>query len=445
MAFRRAIEVNHLYAEAYRGLGEAYMKKGDIEKAEKYLIKAGQLFIQRTEFDEARESILMALQVNPNSVNPYNTLGIVYRKSGDFKKSVQYYELAIQINPNDEKIYYNMAHSLLSQGNEQAALNALSKAMELNPDFNEAIEFKQHIGARKKQPAPYSEILALNEKYEPRKESIDEVRSVIRATDKKTGREVRIIRYELTEDMLKAVNQEKLENAWTAVTQTGRLTHPYAALVYEISRSDNSFFLIEEWIEGDVLSKLLGQEKPLPLRMTLEIAMVIANVLGFMHKEEILHQGLTPADIIFTKERMIKVRGFSLFTFENVIRAACDSAPAAVNPYLSPEHFSDKPLTPASDVFTLGSILYEMMMRERPFIAESTSTLIYKVCFEEPKPFRHPDERLASAVQAIFHKALAKDPDNRYENCIEMEGALIDALDVLDRNWRNAHQFLKRV
>ena len=444
LAFRRAIEANHLYAEAYRGLGEAYMKKGDIEQAEKFLIKAGQLFIQRTEFDEAREAILMALQVNPNSVNPYNTLGIVYRKTGDFKKSVQYYELAMQINPHDEKIYYNMAHSLLSQGLDKAALDTIEKALEIKPDFTEAMEFKQHIVSRKKQP-PSSEIQLLRDRYEPRKESIDEIRSIIRATDKKTGREVRIIRYEPSENMMKTIERDKMEKAWETVTQTGRLTHPYAALVYEISRDNNSFFFIEEWIEGETLAEMIEQEKAMPLRMALEIAMVIANVLGFMHKEGILHQALTPADVVMTKDRMIKVRGFSLFAFEKVLRTGCDSAPAAVNPYLSPEHFSDKPLTPASDVFTLGSILYEMMMRERPFAAESISNLVYKVCFEDPKPFRHPDERLASAVQAIFQQALAKDPSERYATGIDMEGALIDALDVLDRNWRNAHQFLKRV
>ena len=143
--FRKAIAINHLFAEAYRGLGEVYMKKGDIDEAEKYLIKAGKLFIQKSQFNEARQSILLALKVNPSSANPYNTLGIVYRKSGDFHKSIQSYRLALRIDPFDSAVHYNLARACTAAKRNREAIEALEKALELKPDFAEATELKDYL------------------------------------------------------------------------------------------------------------------------------------------------------------------------------------------------------------------------------------------------------------------------------------------------------------
>ncbi len=443
-AFRKAIEINHLYAEAYRGLGEAYMKKGDITEAEKFLIMAGQLFIQRAQFDEAREAILMALQVNPNSINPYNTLGIVYRKTGDFKKSIQYYDLALQINSQDEKIFYNLAHALVEDRQEGRAMDVLQKALVLKPDFEEARAFHERLSTGRSLPLS-SMPRVFKGRYVPIEEVKGEFKSVIHASDTAANREVLIIRYEVPKEVEHSINWSKVEEAWSGLTRIGGLSHPYSKVLYDVSRDENVFYLIEEWVVGQSVAELFESGRTLPMRMALEVAVGVAEVLAYMHRQNVIHQSLTPADIVLTKERSVKVSGFCRYTFEELLRTGINASSPPLQPYYSPEHFSGKPITPASDVFSLGTILYETIMRENPFAAETASGLVFNVCFKEPAPFKHHIIRIEQAVQDVFNRSMAKDPAKRPANGDEMAGLLIDVMDFIDRSWRQTPQFLKRI
>ena len=442
IAFRKAIELNHLYAEAYRGLGEAYMKKGDIEQAEKFLIKAGQLFIQRTQFDEAREAIMMALQVNPNSPNPYNTLGIVYRKTGDFRKSVQYYRLALQIDSEDEKIYYNLAHALVESNQTDKAIEALDAALRLKSDFSEARSFKKHLQSG---PAPAKATMPsiYQDRYEMLDESHDKYRIVIKAKDNKTGRLVRIVQYSIPDSMKQGENVEKLSERWKDISRTEGLNHPNIVLTYDVAEDDDLFYLVQEWVEGQNVEEVIQSMQQVPLRMALEISIAVADVLGFMHKTDILHQSLTPRNVVITADNQIKVNGFCLYNFESILNSELPSSVSPLNLYLAPEHFTENPLQPASDVFSLGAIFYEMVMGEPAFAGDTLSSLVYRTCFVEPKPFRHHIERLSNAVQAIFEQSLMKNPTKRIPTGDKMAEALTDALDILDRNWRTSPQFIK--
>ncbi len=442
-SFRQAIEINHVYAEAYRGLGEAYLKLGDLEEAERCLIQAGQLFIQKSEFDEARQAILAALKINPDSVNPYNTLGILYRKSGDFPRSIKYYEMALKLNPLDEKIYYNLAHVFMENQQREKALNLLRKALELSPHFDEAMRFMRHIESRGKHNENAVESV-LKGRYLTQSESRQGVRTTMRATDRETERDVRILLYSIPDESVLSLDQKKALSAWKKIKKLATLNHPNVRLLYDVAQDEGVYCLIQEWLEGQDIGDLMSKTKLIPPRMALEIALDVSEALGYMHKRSVTHQSLKPSDIIVTEEKMIKVGGFLQHEFENVLMSGEGEGSFAMNPYLTPEHFSNKPITPASDVFSLGAILYELMVRKQPFAASAPSSVIHNICFSEPELFRHPDDKLTSSMQVLFNKALAKDPEQRYQSGSEMTAAIMDALDCLDRSWRNSPQFLRR-
>jgi len=443
-AFRKAIEINHLFAEAYRGLGEVYMKKGDIDGAEKYLIKAGKLFIEKNQFNEARQSILLALKVNPSSANPYNTLGIVYRKSGDFHKSIQSYRLALRIDPFDAAVHYNLARACTSAKRHREALEAIEQALELRPDFEEAIELKEYL-LRSISGADIEQTEVILNKYLPISQETRGPRTSIVASDREMGRKVEIIRYVLPEGDERFIDRRRLDETWDRVTKTARLSHPSAILIFDVHREEKEYCLAQEYLNGETLIGFAKRGKEVPFRLGLEIGLRVSNVLGYMHKEDILHLALDPTCIHITREREVKVSGFSLYQFETVLFSQSGETSQKGNQYLAPEHFSEEqPLSPATDVFCLGTILYEIITRTHPFKGASPSSTMYNICFNEPEPFKHMIDPFERVMQAIFKKALAKDPGRRYADGKEMEIVLVDAVSVLDRNWKREPSYLKK-
>ncbi len=446
--FRRAIEINQLYAEAYRGLGEAYMKKGDTEQAEQYLIKAGQLFIQRNQFNEARETILAALQVNPQSVNPYNTLGIVYRKSGDYHKSIQYYELALKISPYDEKIHYNLAHVFLETDQKKRAIEALEKALALNPEFTEARRFKEHLLTRDSDTDTASSlpIRPITERrYIPLVETGEDLHVVVRATMQKGGGDARIIAFDLRKPVFEGLSKEALAGAWDEVVRAASASNGCIPKFIEAGNEDGIYYSISEWLDGLPLLEGLRQPKNVPLWTLLEVARSTAETLSLMHREGFIHQSLSPLNIIVTRDRRIKIIDFRIYGMETLLRSAVTVEAVVVNPYHSPEHYSESALTPATDVFSLGSIVYEMLTGTKAFTAASPSKLIFGICFGEPAPFVHPNPAFTEATRAFLKTALSKNPADRFPTAKEMEQALASLISLMgEEKRRNAQTFKKQ-
>ncbi len=138
MAFNKALKVNNLLIECYTGLADAYKGKGDMEKYKYYLQLAADEYARRDNFDEVKELFIKIIKTDPNAPNPYNTLGIRFRKLGKYKLAIDAYKQALKLNPKDENIHYNMAKALYFSNRYKTALKFLRNAINLNPNFSEA-------------------------------------------------------------------------------------------------------------------------------------------------------------------------------------------------------------------------------------------------------------------------------------------------------------------
>ncbi|MCB2185634.1 MAG: tetratricopeptide repeat protein [Deltaproteobacteria bacterium] len=136
--FRRATELDSTFAQAYRQMAKCYQALGDNSQAENLYTKAADLFLENQLDDTAEELLQEVLKLNPNVINVYNSLGIIYRRRGDHDRAVRCYHKALKVNPRDENIYYNMAYTLLESKKPGVAAKILEKALELRPDFPEA-------------------------------------------------------------------------------------------------------------------------------------------------------------------------------------------------------------------------------------------------------------------------------------------------------------------
>ncbi|MEW5723384.1 MAG: tetratricopeptide repeat protein, partial [Thermodesulfobacteriota bacterium] len=138
LAFRRATEINNAFAKAYNKMGEVYALLGRADEAQRCFEKAAEIYMEKNQDDRAEAAFMQALEVNPNTLNVYNSLGILYRRQGKYQEAIRMYRKARRVNPYDEHIHYNLARVFMAVKDFKEAAQALRRAIEINPSFAEA-------------------------------------------------------------------------------------------------------------------------------------------------------------------------------------------------------------------------------------------------------------------------------------------------------------------
>lgn len=155
IAFKKAIKINDLFAEAYKGLADAYKGKGDLEDFKRYLQKAAEIHAQFDRMEQTKELFIEILKYDPNTPNPFNTLGVKLRKSGDIPGALHAYNQALSLTPDDENIHFNMSKAYYFLGNTEQAADCVINALEINPDFEEGRKlYRKLLGRDYPRPSP---------------------------------------------------------------------------------------------------------------------------------------------------------------------------------------------------------------------------------------------------------------------------------------------------
>ena len=139
-AFMMATELDRTYAKAFRALGDVYRKMGRSENAEEYLQKAADIYLDNERDSEAEDVLKELININPNTTNAYNSLGILYRKKGAFEKSLYFYKKALKIQPDGDYIFYNIGKLYIKLKDYEQARVYLERALALNPHEYDDIE-----------------------------------------------------------------------------------------------------------------------------------------------------------------------------------------------------------------------------------------------------------------------------------------------------------------
>ncbi len=138
--FRRATTINGHHARAHKQMGLIYQRLGREEEARQSLELAAELHMERNQNNEAEEIFNTVLALRPDTINVYNSLGIIYRRQGRLEEALKAYQKAMKVHQNDEYIYFNIARVYLDMGDNLAAQKYLRHALKLNPDFTAAID-----------------------------------------------------------------------------------------------------------------------------------------------------------------------------------------------------------------------------------------------------------------------------------------------------------------
>jgi hypothetical protein len=243
---------------------------------------------------------------------------------------------------------------------------------------------------------------------------------VYKATDPVIGRAVAVKTIKLSEEGTGLSRPELLSRFQTEARAAGLLTHPNIVVVFDAGEEEGLYYITMELVEGKSVQALLDAGHAFPLPRVLRIMEQTCSALQFAHERNVVHRDIKPANIMLTGDDTVKVTDFGtakILQFGTVQQTAHVMGTPS---YMSPEQVKGRAVDGRSDIFSLGVMLYEMITGEKPFPGQSITTVIYKIVNEEPVPPRQINPSIHPGISAAVMRALAKEPENRYQSCREM-------------------------
>lgn len=243
---------------------------------------------------------------------------------------------------------------------------------------------------------------------------------VFRATDPVIGRSVAVKTIRLTEEGTGLSRAELLSRFQTEARAAGLLTHPNIVVVYDAGEENGLYYITMELVDGKSLQALLDGGHAFPVPRVLRILEQTCSALQFAHERNIVHRDIKPANLMLTADDTVKVTDFGTAKILQMGTVQQTTHVMGTPSYMSPEQVKGRPVDGRTDIFSLGVVMYEMLTGEKPFPGQSITTVIYKIVNEDPIPPRQLNPSLHPGLNDIVLRALAKEPEERYQSCREL-------------------------
>jgi eukaryotic-like serine/threonine-protein kinase len=215
------------------------------------------------------------------------------------------------------------------------------------------------------------------------------------------------------------------------------LNHPNIVTIHDIRSVEGLDLIVMEFIGGRTLAEVIPQ-KGLPPAQALNYAIQIADGLARAHEAGIIHRDLKPSNLMVSDDGRVKILDFGLAKLMEPAQSSKQDTTLTVLPptedgivigtaaYMSPEQASGVKLDARSDIFSFGSVLYEMLTGLRPFAADGPVQILNKIQNEDPAPPRQINPGVPAELESIVLRCLRKNPARRYQTMTDLRAALED-------------------
>src|SRR5262245_34910495 len=213
------------------------------------------------------------------------------------------------------------------------------------------------------------------------------------------------------------------------------LNHPAIVAVYDtgedLLNGTPLPYIVMEYVDGTTLRELLQSGRRLLPERALEIVAGVLQALEYSHRNGIIHRDIKPGNVMLTRSGHVKVMDFGIARAVADVGATMTATAAVIGTaqYLSPEQAKGEHVDARSDIYSTGCLLYELLVGRPPFVGDSPVSVAYQHVREDPLPPSHFDPEVSPEIDAIVLKALAKNPENRYQSADEMRADIDRALD----------------
>ncbi len=226
-----------------------------------------------------------------------------------------------------------------------------------------------------------------------------------------------------------------------------RLSHPNIVSIYDVGQDGNDQYIVMEYVPSKTLKDKIRDEGPLNILTAVSIANDIANGLCHAHANNIVHCDIKPHNILMTIDGHAKIADFGIARAVTESTLTYSGSVIGSVHYLSPEQAQGGMITPKSDIYSLGVVLYEMLTNRLPFTGENAFAIAMKHVEEEPVPPNVIREEIPTMLEAIVLRTMCKNPELRPTSLelIQALGGVKASLGTMRANDPDATQFLSRV
>ncbi len=221
-----------------------------------------------------------------------------------------------------------------------------------------------------------------------------------------------------------AADQSFVLRFYEEARAAAKLSHPNIVNTYDVGEVDGSHYIVEEFVAGETLATIIAREGKLPEAVAVRYARQICLALGASHRADLLHRDIKPSNVLITPDDVVRVTDFGIARAANAATLSGVEAIMGSIPYCSPEQLSGNALSPASDLYSLGVVLFEMVTGRQPYIAE---TAIGVAMAHVNSPIPDPiacGAAISPGLRDVIVKLLEKNPADRFQSAGETLAAL---------------------
>jgi serine/threonine protein kinase len=249
-------------------------------------------------------------------------------------------------------------------------------------------------------------------------------RTIYKAHDPFLERDVAIKVSQFPDNQEGEENSQQLRNSFFLETRAvGQLQHPNIVSVYDAGIGDCQTFIVMEYIGAKSLATMMSDNEEIPVSKVVDIIFKCCKALEYAHSKGVVHRDIKPANILITEDGDVKIVDFGIAK----VRDEVDTLSSGLfgSPlYMAPEQIEEKEVSPSTDLYALGVVLYELLTGEKIFEADNVHTHMYKILNEKPKPLSKHGVEHAEKLQPIVDQALEKEQEQRYPAAADFAAAI---------------------
>ncbi len=222
-------------------------------------------------------------------------------------------------------------------------------------------------------------------------------------------------------------DQEVMDRFLREARAAAALRHANIITVYASGLENHRPYIAMEYIEGESLADIIKQRRNLPLTEKISLLEQVCAGLAFAHKAGIVHRDVKPANIMIDREGVVRVLDFGIARIEGSAMTQDGTMMGSLN-YMSPEQMLGKPVDQRSDVFSVGSVAYELLCYHQAFKGNLNDGLLHRLPHEDPPLLKELEPAVPLVIEQIVMRALEKDAGRRFQNLSDMRKAFVNAM-----------------
>ncbi|MHB8608855.1 MAG: protein kinase domain-containing protein [Candidatus Acidiferrales bacterium] len=223
-----------------------------------------------------------------------------------------------------------------------------------------------------------------------------------------------------------------LDRFYQEARSAGALQHPNIVTIYELGHEKNTPFIAMEYLEGESLDRIIEQKPVLPLSVKLGYIVRVIDALSYAHQHNVVHRDVKPANIMVTKEGVVKVVDFGIARLTDMSMTQPNMMIGS-RAYMSPQLYKGERADARSDIWALGVSLYELLAFKRPFTGDSEAELMFHIIYEKPEDLLSLSPECTEELAPIVSKMLEKKSEDRF-------ASMEDVLHAIEPIWKAAQQ-----